>query len=256
MNYIAVKSKVLAMSARLLNSGDYQNLVCCTSNESLSAALGKQENPSLFDECERVSSFIYAKPVRDYVRGMTYGLTGAGASPPRDTASNRRTSPSESIRHWSYVMWRRLGMLDKPSRDALKRGLGTEMDLRNILWIYRLKQYHNIEGSAVFGYLMPAVHRLSDITRLVECKDGFGLIEALADSPYGEIFRDITDLRLGEQALAKAVRAKFRAESRSANAACICGYLYEKHLEIRNIRAITEGIKFGFAPEEILKRLY
>ncbi|MCL2215692.1 MAG: V-type ATPase subunit [Defluviitaleaceae bacterium] len=242
MNYTAAKTKALSMSAKLLTSRDYEELCHASSTDALS--LG--ERTSLLEENDRISSYIYAKPVRDFVKTMALCLK---------TNTPNLNTEAAAINHWSYVLWRKLGAVDKPSRSSLRRVLGTEMDLRNILWIYRLKQFHKIEGSAAVGHLLPAGYRLTRVTELVECKDAPALVEALAKSPYGEIFSNPADFRLGEQALAKAVRAQFRAESFRQNAACICKFLYEKHLEIRNIRTITEGIKFGFPPEQILARI-
>jgi len=257
MNYTAVNTKVLAKRSQMLNHQNYQALVCFTSIEALTAALtaiqGEWTSQSLFDEYKPIASFIHVKPVKDYIRTLAYGLAGAHASVSPGIAAS-----GTEIKHWSYVSWRKLNMLDKPSREPLRRILGTEMDLRNIIWIYRLKQYHRIEGGATFGYLLPSGYRLPGeiVTGLVDCKDATAMIDILSQSPYCDTFKSIEDLRMGEQILTKIIRAKFRRENHSTNAACICGYLYEKHLEHKNIRAIKEGINLGFAPGDILKRLY
>ena len=228
MNYTAVKTKIQAMSAKLLTFHDYEEL-CRGAAVGVAVA-------SLEDDFERISSYIYAKPVRNFIKTMAGNLT---------------------TNHWSYILWGKLPTLDKPNRNALRRVLGTEIDLRNILWLYRLKQFHNTQGNASLGSLIPASHRLAreTLTALVNCKDAGTLTQALTKTSYRRIFTTPEDFRLGEQALSRAVRAQFRKESLTAGAVCICRYLYEKHLEVRNLHTIAQGLKFGFSPEEIFGRL-
>ncbi|MCL2839184.1 MAG: V-type ATPase subunit [Defluviitaleaceae bacterium] len=243
MNYITAKTKIKAMSAKLLSTSDYDKLCRTPTYDTLLTRI--DVHISLLEAFERISSYVYLKPVRKFLKIMTNALNGRGQE-------------DLEITHWTYILWCKLHLLDKPSRDSLRCVLGTEIDLRNILWIYRLKRFHKVEGSGAIGYLLPVRYRLNNdtLTALLTCKDITSLIEVLSQSPYRKIFASTKDFHLGEQRVANKVKAQFQKESFGVNATCICKYLYEKHLEIRNIQAISEGVKFGFAPEEILLRLY
>ena len=226
MNLSAAITKVKAMRAELLTTQDYEALC----NRPNIANL-----PCLLQECTRISSYLYVKSLKDFVNFMANELT-AGTT------------------NWAFVLWPRLNMLDK--REAMRRVLGMEIDLCNILWIYRLKRYYLMMGDTVYSYLMPAGYKLNfkETALLVNSSSIPVFMEMLTQGPYGEIFEDTNDLT--EQRISQAVKARFKTESHNSGIAMICGFLYEKHLEIRNIRAIIDGIKLGISPGEILKRLH
>ncbi|MCL2578370.1 MAG: V-type ATPase subunit [Defluviitaleaceae bacterium] len=227
MIYTAVNTKVKAMRANLLTGRDYENL--CATNDT-NVILIKTEH-----DFAKISAYL-DKPVRDFLKKIYIpSLSG------------------DSANMFSVPM-----LCGKSGRDSLKRVFGTETDLRNILWVYRLKKYHKIDGNAVFSFLNPASHRLStaEISLLAHAKDMESFAQVAANTFYGSIFGNITDFTRGEQKLTGAVRSQFQKEYRHENLAVVCGYLYARHLESKNIRAIAEGKKHGFSPHEIYSLLH
>jgi len=127
------------------------------------------------------------------------------------------------------TLWRGIRALNKPDFSAMQRILGTEIDLQNILWVYRLKRFYEISGDEVYGFLIPIRYRLSgDIfAQIVACKDISCLQAEIAKTIYKDVFEDF---KQPEQHLANAVKKHYRAESRHSHIALLCGYLYEKAL--------------------------
>ena len=246
MKYTAVNTKINAMRANLLKIHDYEALYNGSSGlpDFQSRTAG-----SLQDDLHKILPYIYEKPTRDFVKCMVHHLdflNATGRAPAKHDAPNI---------FWAYALWQRLGLLDKSSREAMRRVLGTEIDMRNILWIYRLKRYHKIEGTAVISFLVPVCHRLSpdDTNYLAATKNLTEFLEAAEHGPYGKIFRNAETFHLGERTLSHALCGYFKRER--DNLTNLCAYLYERHLEIKNIYAITAAKTHGIPPEEILSRL-
>jgi len=121
------------------------------------------------------------------------------------------------------VLWRSVGGLDGVHRGVMQRVLGTEIDLQNILWMYRLKRFYGIFGDTTYGFLVPVRYRLSaDVfARMANCEDAGGLRAEMSGTIYG-------GFGLTERELAQDVIAKYRAEGRRSYVALLCGYLYER----------------------------
>jgi len=165
--------------------------------------------------------------------------------PDRDFITNWNFDASKALQ--------KINALDKQGREALKRVFGTEIDLRNILIMYRLKKYYKIEGDAVYSFLIPSGYKLQaqEIKKLAHSND---FLQAVKSGVYGAFFED--SFVRGEQILTRAVRRQFQKESKREGLALVCGYLYERHLENKNFHIITEGTKQGLSADEIFSLLH
>lgn len=146
-------------------------------------------------------------------------------------------------------------MQDKPPIASLKRVRGLETDLRNIMWIWRLKKYHGVDGDAVFPFLNPNCFRLcaDEIRRLAYARNSQEFYEIAAGGVYGWVFEK--GFSRGEQSVNLAVMAQLRREARLCDFALIYEYLYVRYFEIKNITAINEGLAHGLCGDEILSAL-
>jgi len=135
---------------------------------------------------------------------------------------------SKSLPYY-LTLWRGIGTLDKINRQAMQRIIGTEIDLQNILWVYRLKRFYSIFDDEIYGFLIPIRYRLSGeaFAKMVACKDIPSLQAEISATIYKNIFEDFSK---PEQRLANAVKMRYRTESRRSHIALLCGYLYEKVL--------------------------
>ncbi|MDR0957876.1 MAG: V-type ATPase subunit, partial [Clostridiales bacterium] len=86
--------------------------------------------------------------------------------------------------------------LDKQNRKAMQYIIGSDADLKNIMWTYRLHKFHGMYGNALFPFLIPLRHRLkkSALIKMAECKTIPELESEIANSPYAATFADKTIL--------------------------------------------------------------
>ena len=164
MNYAAVNAKLKAMSAKIL----------------------PRDSEAIPRTAVNICRYILGKAQRDYVNAM---------------ARAAHSTFEGGLSHY-VSQWKRLNRLDKPNKLALRGVLGAEIDLNNILWMYRLKRYHNVAGDATYGYLVPIRYKLSrEVTRrMAEVETAMELLEEVARGPYGEDFAYISAYTVGKEA--------------------------------------------------------
>lgn len=123
-------------------------------------------------------------------------------------------------------LWRGAKQLQKPHSAAMQRILGTEIDLQNIIWSYRLKKYYGIFGDTTYGFLVPIRHRLQAniFSQMISCQSADGIQTILSDTIYRDIFGDFSN---AQKCLTNAVKARYLAEERHSHIALLCGFLYE-----------------------------
>lgn len=132
--------------------------------------------------------------------------------------------------------------------------LGTEIDILNLLWIYRGKMVYNLDRSVIFGYLIPHRYKISMeiINELMDAKDYESFIEILGRTKYAGIFekegRSFFELNYSDT-MYKLHRKFFRKHVFSIAGAV--SYLHLKEFEISNIISIVEGIRYGLPAEDI-----
>lgn len=128
------------------------------------------------------------------------------------------------------VLWRKAKRLN----IAHQRILGTEIDLQNILWIYRLKRFYQMFDSRVYSHLVPVRHRLAEevIEKMVTGRDVASLQSALAATTYahlfGQFFAPNENFLSPEKTLQKLVRQLYKKESRHCHLALLCHHLMER----------------------------
>jgi V/A-type H+-transporting ATPase subunit C len=150
---------------------------------------------------------------------------------------------------------------NKKNRRVLERVKGTEIDLRNILWMYRLKKYYNLHGASLYVHLIPICHRLNraDIRRMAESAGMEAFIQEAASGPYKNVFTaEGAVYTLPDRDIKRALASLHTREAKQNpdTLAVVIAYLFDKEREINNITAITEGIRYGRQPEEIQEYLY
>jgi len=120
--------------------------------------------------------------------------------------------------------WRATKKLSKPHRNAMQRALGMEIDLLNILWMYRLKRFYGVAGSATYGFLIPICYKLDSqaTARLAAHKTVSGFVSEVEGTAYGSVFSDFLQ---AEERLQDAVKTRYREEGRRSYIALACGAL-------------------------------
>lgn len=135
--------------------------------------------------------------------------------------------------------------------------IGAEADLRNILWIYRGKKYYETNKEVLYRYLIPLSYKLKkqELMKMVEAKDEKEVIE-LVQSTYYKSYLGNDPSLWEHEFLLYLLKVQYKnIQSYPYSLAPIVGYIVIKEMEIDNIIAIIEGVRYQVTPEEIRKQL-
>jgi len=159
---------------------------------------------------ESLLRFLHKKSEKNFVKEFLTGLE----------------SDVQDLQYY-LNLWRGAKRLQKPHSTAMQRILGTEIDLQNIIWAYRLKKYYGIFGDTTYGFLVPIRHRLpaNIFSHMVSCQSADGIQAILSGTIYRDTFGD--DFSSAQKCLTNAAKARYLAEGRHSHIALLCGYLYE-----------------------------
>ena len=141
------------------------------------------------------------------------------------------------------------GYGDKKEIEPLRRVVGTEIDLKNIIWVYRFKRYRT-EASTIFAHLIPAGYAMSmpELKRIAEAGG------ESAAKKYKRVFvKDASLEACYHSKMIETMERVFKKEPDSA--ALIFAYLFFKELEIYNVTSLIEGVRYGLPPSDILSYL-
>jgi len=127
--------------------------------------------------------------------------------------------------------------LDAKTRQTSAKIIGTQVDLMNITFLYRLKNYHGVFGNDSISYLVPIHHKLHPeiIKTMADAADTSALIKILNTKLkiYANVFNEFKN---PEQAMSQKISAEYAAAARSHpfSLAAICGFLHDTNREIKN----------------------
>lgn len=134
---------------------------------------------------------------------------------------------------------------------------GQEIDIMNILWIYRCKKYYNNTKEEILVHIVPYRYKISkEFISNLASSDIKEFKSIMLQTKYGKIF-DNDDDRIWEQNLRIFLYKLYKHHLRSDtyNFASIMAYVYLKEVDIKNIITITEGVRYNLEPLEIKKLL-
>ena len=143
--------------------------------------------------------------------------------------------------------------LDRANKKVMAFLNGTEIDLQNILWAYRLKTNYNVSEARIYTCLIPLRYRLpkAALMRIVEASTPGILRNEILSSPYGVFFEGDVSI---DEGCHKAMNNAFRKAKRTFpnTLATATAYLNDKENEIRNVVSLMESIRYGLQKDEAL----
>ncbi|MCL2351726.1 MAG: V-type ATPase subunit [Firmicutes bacterium] len=205
-----------------------------------------------------IQSLMDARTVPDFVEALK-GTPYYGVLSGRFGGDSSLFDMEMQLDLYYYMnLWKLLDeALDGRNRRVMRELAGTEIDLRNIAWIYRLKNSYAVDTAKLYSYLIPIRYRLTapGFARMAEAADINGLMGEIAETPYGAAFRDFTSIdevfyRRMTKAYADAARAFPGSLARTA------GYIFGKQLEINNLTTAMECVRYGLDCGEARKYLH
>ena len=157
--------------------------------------------------------------------------------------------------HFSYYFEALKKINDKAEREVLLDVRGSEIDMLNIIWIYRSKAYYSMSAKEISDFLIPACHKLrpAQLADMAAAKSAEEVLGIVAGTRYAKSF-DISDPEAMESAYKthiEKLNAKIRREH-PYSFAVIGAYAYDKKTEVDRIVRITESVRYGYDPKLIM----
>lgn len=155
---------------------------------------------------------------------------------------------------FTYIWKRQDLFVPKGENKYFENAFGSQVDLLNILWIYRCKNYYTLSDSQIYSFLIPVYYHLdrSSIKDFVESENNQVLFELISNCYYGRIYGfDSTqsmETQFGE--ILNTICMKDFKDSPYSLAA-INAYFHLKNLEVAKVVTAMECIRYGYKPEVI-----
>ncbi len=154
--------------------------------------------------------------------------------------------------------------LNLKSGDSLviKEMVGERVELTNVEWIVRAKEFYSLKPEELYNSLIPMRFRLnvSDLHKLCDAANINGVLNVIADSPYKELLKDL-NVRIASitpDMITRSLRRFLYKKAKKSlsvfggfSIASFFHYSYIKEYEIMDIITITEGVRYGMKPDEI-----
>ena len=140
---------------------------------------------------------------------------------------------------------------------VLKDNIGTEIDLENILWIYRMKKYYHFSEEQIRNTIIGIFYKLSkaDVNKLIKTENYDDFKSIIRKTVYKKIVEGNEENI--EQMISKYIYDKNKKIFRENlfNINFIYAYIDMINDENNDITNIIEGIRYNLGKTEILKKL-
>jgi len=163
-------------------------------------------------------------------------------------------------------IWAKLERLGRVDEALVRRIVGTEVDIVNLMTLLRCKAEEDIPVSTMQSYLLPFAYtldfRADELEVVVEAESVAAAIRALSASEYKDVLSKSLPVYESERSLLPFEDALWRQffgtvrttlKGYPINIGTIIGFLYLKELEIRNLSTIAVGKSNNLPSDELAK---
>lgn len=144
--------------------------------------------------------------------------------------------------------------LNKTDKKIAGKLMGIEIDIRNLLLIYRLKTYYDVSETDIYSYLVPSSYLLKreELAEIIGTRNKEETLRRIRETKYGEIFESTDDIMLNSLKYLDKVYSRTAIQNFGAFSEMLA-YFFKKDLEIKNITSLIEGVRYGLDPKEIME---
>jgi len=139
-------------------------------------------------------------------------------------------------------------LLSGNNRKAFTQRMGTEIDLLNIMWIYRSKKMYDMNAADIFTYLIPVNYKLSvsQLSRLVGAVTIDEFLNILSGTRY-KFFIEALKNGTMEFEYARIINKIYllNITRYPASMTVVNYYLFRKDMEIGRLTSALECIRYG-----------
>jgi len=160
---------------------------------------------------------------------------------------------------FNYIWKKKDKYYKKDELEAIKKSVGTEIDLLNIMWMYRAKKSYNLDENTIYGYLIPIHYKLTaDQIKEFARAGANEFMKKFESSYYGKMYKQLkTDSTsfnsLFNKALDKVMLQMQKEDPYSLST--VISYLHFKEREVKQIITITECVRYKYPADEIIKQI-
>ena len=148
--------------------------------------------------------------------------------------------------------------LDRRNQRLFSDIFGMEIDMNNIMWIYRGKKYFNMAPETIVT-LIPHRFRISEDTlkQLISAETAEQVVAITERTPYKGLFNGTDDGFFPEENVNRIYRKKARyiLENEPESMAAVYSYFDLKEIEIYNITTIIESIRYSLDKQTIRRHI-
>lgn len=159
------------------------------------------------------------------------------------------------IHFYKYLWKMKDKVLKKHELATITKIFGYEIDLLNILWIYRSKRYYQVDTASIYKNLIPITYKTkaSMLSELVESGSSDDFLKHMERSYYIKVIKRIDLSKDPERLYITIMEDVQRKAAREYpySIASIHYYLYLKGLELNKLTTALECIRYGLNPTEI-----
>ncbi|MCX7841817.1 MAG: V-type ATPase subunit [Clostridia bacterium] len=145
-------------------------------------------------------------------------------------------------------------LLSGEDHRSVTQTFGVEIDLLNILMIYRCKKLFKFPAELTFKYVIPHWHRLTreQLIGLAQSRDMEEFKRLVTVTRYAGVFKKDEE-HLWETNVMNFTHRMFKSHFRrdSFNFGMSIAYLHLKDIDIKNIITLIEGIRYSLPKDEI-----
>lgn len=137
--------------------------------------------------------------------------------------------------------------------------LGTEIDLQNIMWLYRAKRYYDTSSSDHYAHIIPINYKLTKdkLVKLIESSSLDEFVSIVKSTYYNEFGNSLMDGTMEVAYNHILSKQHNKCSSRYPNSmAPVHEFLFHKRDEIDRLTTALECIRYKLEPSTILKYLY
>ena len=138
---------------------------------------------------------------------------------------------------------------------SMTHSLGTEIDLLNIMWLYRSKKFYDIRSTDSYAYIIPLNYKLTkpELVKLMETATIDEFIVVLLTTYYGNISQSLINGSM-EFTCLKIISKIYKNDKSNypSSMAPINNYLFQKQNEVRRLTTALECIRYKLSLQDTL----
>jgi V/A-type H+/Na+-transporting ATPase subunit C len=167
----------------------------------------------------------------------------------------KETFPLEMALDLSYhnQLWKIASSFGRRERKIVRSILGIQMDILNIIWIFRFKDVYQFSPEEILNYgLMQGYHISPELRKkLAYSADGKDVVTNLAGTPYKALLVDIKDSETSSVQLWRYLLAVVKKNWHGFpfHIGTVLDYVFFKEIEVKSLISITEAKRLNFSRE-------